>query len=514
MDGLSQHLADHRFAALFRDELGWDRSSGTMAIEVDNRHLEFEGIAQKRGLQDLQCIADRRVLFNRGLLRRAQGQVARAVHEHILIYCCTDPPKQVWQWAVRMPDGRRLRHREHPFFSGSPPDSLLNRLRGLRFSLDDEADVTLVDALRRVRAALDVAPELNLFAKRPWYANRSDELAVAMAQGDTNAFNAFILLHRPLARHIAKRLESTFSMDGDDAEQIGVLGLIQAARRFNPERGYQFSTYASYWVRQAYQRYGPDTTLFIRLPAHLLRSFFPFRRHIEKLAAQFGPGRGNDELARLSMEDPRFFRQWLHFERALNVRSLSDRREPEYCEARRVQAPVDDAPLQVELQEERVERIRAAMGCLNPRHRRLLRLRYGMEGEPQTLEQIGRAEGITSERVRQILVAAERRLRNIVEREMKDLVPACSVAALPNVATGIEEEFLPCGPIDEPSEATRASIGARGSAGVSVLSQEEPQLVGLDLERNQETAEHVADAVGRQVAFHEEPVVDLEGFAE
>jgi hypothetical protein len=66
-----------------------------------------------------------------------------------------------------MPDGRKLRHREHPFFSGSPPTSLLSRLKVLRFSLDEEADVTLVDALQRVRTALDASPELNLFARRP-----------------------------------------------------------------------------------------------------------------------------------------------------------------------------------------------------------------------------------------------------------------------------------------------------------------------------------------------------------
>ena len=63
------------------------------------------------------------------------------------------------------------------------------------------------------------------------------------------------------------------------------------------------------------------------------------------------------------------------------------------------------------------------MGCLNPRHRRFLHLRYGMEGESRTLEEIGQLEGITRERVRQILLAAEKRLRTCVEREMKDLIP-------------------------------------------------------------------------------------------
>jgi RNA polymerase primary sigma factor len=423
MGGLPRLLADHRFADLFREELGWDRASGTMSIRVDERRLTFEAVAQKRGFQVLHCIADRRVLFNRGLLRRTQGQVARAVHEHILIYSCTAPSQQVWQWVVRMPDGRRLRHREHSFFSSSPPAPFVDRLNSLRFSLDEESDVTFADALHRVRAALDMAPELNLFAKRPGYAERSDELAVALIKGDADAFHQFILLHRPLARQIAKRLQRLYGMDADDAEQIGVIGLIKAARGFDPERGAQFSTYAAPVVRQICQRLGPDAALFIRLPFNIVSSFFPIRRYLEELRTAFGPGRANDELARLCIEDPRFFQRWLGFQRVLNVRSLSDRREPEYFEARTVKAPVDDDPLHKELHRERVEGIRAAMECLDLRDRRVLRLRYGMEGDPQTLKEIGQTEGITGERVRQILTRAEARLRILVKRELNDPVP-------------------------------------------------------------------------------------------
>jgi len=407
MHTLSEYLAQHDFTKLFLEELGWDRSSGAIAVDLAKRHLRFEAVAQKRRFQVFHCPTDRRVLLNRLLLRGAQRQISKVAHEHILIYSCNKPPKQVWQWAVRFADGGKLRYREHPFFSGSPPTSLLDRLRGLRFSLDEEDDVTFVDALDRVRAALDVPPELNLFARRPWYAERSDELAVAMVQGDRDAFNAFILLHRPLARHISKWLQRIFGMDEDDAEQIGIIGLIAAARRFDPERGTQFSTYAAHWIRQACRRHGPDAALSIRLPAHIVQTFFPIRRRIEKLAAEFGPGRANDELARLSIDDPVFFRRWVAFERALNVRTLSDPLEPEYYEARAMPDSVDDEPVREGLQEERCARIRAALECLTPRQRRLLRLRYGLEGYPQTLEQIGQKERITSERVRQILMVAE-----------------------------------------------------------------------------------------------------------
>ncbi len=493
IDGLSRHLADHRFAELFRDELGWDRTSGTVAIQVGERRLEFEGVAQKRGFQVLQCIADRRVLFNRGLLRQAQRQIAKAIHEHILIYSCDKPPKQVWQWAVRTPDGRRLQHREHPFFSGSPPAPLLARLRGLRFSLDEEADVTFVDALRRVRTALDAPPDLNLFAKRPWYAERSDELAVAMARGEVGARNAFILLHRPLARHISNWLQRSFRMDADDAEQIGVIGLIEAARRFEPERGIQFSTYATHWVRQACHRYGPDAAQFIRLPPYFVQSLFPHRRRILKLASDYGPGYANDELARMCAEDRWFYRRWLAVERALNVRSLSDRGEPEYLEARALQAPAEEEPLQVSLRKERLDSVRDAMACLKERERRFLRQRYGMEGRPQSLEEIGRAAGITCERVRQIIMVAKRKLRAFIERERKDFVPPGVISA-PDLKT-VTPEVAPDGSDDDDllQEALRL-IEAPCSIGVAVLL--EAGLSRRDPDGNQEPVEHAAEVVG------------------
>jgi RNA polymerase sigma factor (sigma-70 family) len=396
-----------------------------------------------------------------------------------------------------MPDGRKLRHREHPFFSGSPPASLQDRLNGLRFTLDEEADVTFVEALHRVREALDVSPELNLFAKRPWYAERSDDLAVAMARGDPGAFDAFVLLHRPLARHIGKRLQRRYGLDPDDAEQIGVLGLMEAARRFNPERGYQFSTYATYWIRKVCDRLGPDAALPIRLPAHIIQSFFPLLRRLEALASRFGPGRVNDELARLSLEHPGAYRRWLAFQKALNVRSLSDRHESEYYEARAIPIPLNDSLIEEEDRAELTERIQVAMTFLDSRQKRLLRLRYGMDGEVRTLEQIGRAEGITRERVRQIVVAAEKRLRHFVQREMPDLIPPNGVTVAPAVPSEVKQEASIYTPLDPSVQEAISLIESLVSSSVSILSQKELKLCELDLKDEQEPAEHVADAICR-----------------
>ncbi|HET6884433.1 MAG TPA: sigma-70 family RNA polymerase sigma factor [Pirellulales bacterium] len=415
MKELATYLADHRFAELFREELGWDRCAGSLATTVDDRRLVFDVIAHKRGLQVLQCAAHRQILLNRGLLRRAQRAIESRFHEHIVIWCCDHPPKQVWQWALRMDDGRRLRHREHPFFSATPPPAFLARLVGLRCSLEEEADVSIIDALRRVRAALDVSAEQNLFARWPKFAERSDELAVAMSNGEPGAFDEFVLLHRPLARHYSKWLQHAYRMDAEEAEQIAMIGVMIAARRFNPERGLQFSTYACYWIRQVCQRVGPDTALLIRLPAHIVQRFFPLRRRLGRVRLQFGPARANEELESRYLNNERFYRQWLGFERAVAVRSLSDRRECEYRQARRLSqdtpTPADEC-----LSHERDQIVRAAVEQLQPRDARFVRLRYGMDGLPQTLEEIGRADGITRERVRQILERAEGRLRALLHK--------------------------------------------------------------------------------------------------
>lgn len=420
-------LAEHRFAELFREELGWDRASGNLTIEVDQgRRFTFDAVAQKRGFQILQCNVDRPVICNRGLLRRAQREVARSAHEHILIYYCDTPAKQVWQWAVRDDGGRRFLHREHPFFSCAPPPPLLDRMAGLRFTLRDEDDgVTLVDALRRVRAALDAPPDRKLFVKRPGRAERGDALAVAMRNGDQEAFHQFVELHLPLARRLTKRLQHLHGADPDDAEQIAVLGLIQAARRFNPELGFRFSTYAYYAIRQEILRRGPESALLIRLPEHLIAPLFQTRRRLDRLHAAEGPGRVNDELARLCAKDPSLARLWSSFERCLNVCSLSNGPEPERLAAMVFDDEIDEQPLVRLLLAERTQRIEDALNRLTGRPSQVLRMRFGIDGEPpRSLAEIGRVLGVTRERVRQLQNLALQRLRTIIQGGFKDLLPS------------------------------------------------------------------------------------------
>lgn len=241
MNSLASYLAQHRFKDLFIEALGWDHASGMFELALEDRVYPLSAIAQKRGLVILHGRADHATLYNRGRLRKLQRKLAAEVHEQVVIYSCENPRKQVWQWALRLGGGRRLRHREHPFLSESPPPQLLARLARLRFTLDEEDLVTVLDATDRVRAVLDASAEYNLFVNRPRYVERSEQLAAAAENGGDAEFHAFILFHRPLVRWAVRPYVRLYCGDVEDAEQSGMLGLIYAARHYDRRRGVQFS---------------------------------------------------------------------------------------------------------------------------------------------------------------------------------------------------------------------------------------------------------------------------------
>ena len=416
MNDIAFHLAEHHFRDLFVEVLGWEHASGSCEIEVDDRQYRFDTIAHKRGFQVFHCVADELTLKNRRRLRTLHKKVSTRAHENIVIYSYNVPPRQVWQWAIRLEDGHRCRHREHPFFSASPPEKLLERLRGLRFTLDEEGEVGLVDALERVRQALDTTPELNLFVNRPWYAEKGDRLARQMKHGGRSEFDQFIEFHRPLVTWVVKPLNRSFRMDIEDLEQIGIQGLIHAARRFDPDRGIQFATYATYCIRGYCKRYAPAAKHLIRIPGHMFWPCVKVRGKIHRLAS-CGPDAVVRYVARLDEKEPDLSQQWRLFQRVANWKSLSDRKEPEFRQARFLIDSTMDPP-HAAIQNEIVETVRSCIDRLHQRSAKIIRLRYGIEEQELTLEQVARILGITRERVRQIQASAEERLERLLRLEM------------------------------------------------------------------------------------------------
>jgi RNA polymerase primary sigma factor len=203
-------------------------------------------------------------------------------------------------------------------------------------------------------------------------------------------------------------------MPEEDAEQIAFIGLIQAAHRFRPERGFQFSTYATWWVKQACQRHGPDAALLIRVPVHVFWSCFRHAIDVDRLRQADGPSAVCDHLYELELVNPRLAAQWRAYLRARNVGTLSDR--DLLREARAIPGPTRP-PLESLLRRELVDQVRAALGGLHPRDAEVIRLRYGLDNREHTLEEVGHQMGLTRERIRQIEERAEDKLRTLLHVE-------------------------------------------------------------------------------------------------
>jgi hypothetical protein len=149
-----QRLADFALEPLFIEELGWDRYPGQLEVAVDDETFTLRGIAEKRGMVAFALEAPDHELPGYVLRRKIERQAARSIHEHLIVYTDGQRTTQVWQWVGR--DSGRTTPREHIYQRGQPGDSLIQKLDRLVFTLDEEADLTIVDVTQRAQDAFDV----------------------------------------------------------------------------------------------------------------------------------------------------------------------------------------------------------------------------------------------------------------------------------------------------------------------------------------------------------------------